>query len=161
MSKPVARPNYEIIESIIRVEFETGLVASITATGFYAGIDNEIQCDEMAGYLLGRTGETASAIVPQKLNGGFIGTANRERAAVQVRNRQLLEPLARVCRVKRLRTIDYISKNVLNFGGCHTSVLTCTGVRCKKQMPTGTSMLEDIHFVPHLSGIRQHSISAK
>jgi hypothetical protein len=63
VSKPVARPNYKIIESIIRMEFEAGLVAPIAAIGLYAGVNTEFQCDKMAGYLLGRASETALAII--------------------------------------------------------------------------------------------------
>ena len=41
VSKPVARPDYKIIESIIGVEFQAGLVASNASTGFYACVNAE------------------------------------------------------------------------------------------------------------------------
>jgi hypothetical protein len=122
LSKAVARPDYKIVKSIIRMESQAGLVPLLAPIKSFDGVDVEINRDEMAGYLLSRAGETALAIVPQKLNRSSIGTAYSERAAIQMQNRQLLEPLACVGRVKCFCTLKYISKDVFNFGGCHTTV---------------------------------------
>ena len=86
MSKPIAWTDYEIFKSIIRMQLQIGLAGFIAAFKSFANVNAEIQCDKMAGYLLGGTSETALAIVLQKLGFCFIGATYSQRAAIEMQD---------------------------------------------------------------------------
>jgi hypothetical protein len=84
MSEPVARPYYEIIKRIIRMNLKPSFTPLRNFGKLLAGGNAEIYADKVAGYLLGGTSETGFAVVSQKLNPRFIRTANPERTSTQM-----------------------------------------------------------------------------
>jgi hypothetical protein len=126
VGKTVARAHHKIVKGIIGMEFKFRAGELRAARRFFVRLwrlNLEVNSDKMAGYLLGSTGEGVFTIITQKPGGRLIGTADPERAAIQMQNRQPVEPLAGVSRVKRLCAVEYISENIFNFPGCQATLL--------------------------------------
>ena len=119
--KAVAGSDDKIVEGIIRMEPRAGPRVAASNIGFAVAYA-EIYGNQMAGDLLSGVRKAALAVVLQELNGGLVGTAYPKGAAVQMQNRQLLEPSACAGWIERLGTLKDISKDFFNFTGSHTAV---------------------------------------
>jgi len=105
------------------MEPKTGQKGPVAAIESAILVNAEIYGNEMAGYLLSGTCESALTVVPQKLHSGLIRTTYPERTAIQMQSGQPIEPLTCAGRIKSFDTLEYIGKNVFNFMGSHTTVL--------------------------------------
>lgn len=78
MSKAIARAHYKVIKGIIRVKSKPGPGTFRGGKRLPAAANAEIYTNKTTGYLLSSMGETAFAIVTQKLDGGIVGTTDSE-----------------------------------------------------------------------------------
>jgi hypothetical protein len=122
LSKPVAWPNYEILKRIVRMQSRLRTETPMRLLVLLSPVNLKLNCNQMTGALLCRPCEAGCAIITQKLTGSIVRTSDFQHAPAEAQHHQLVEPVARVGRVKRPRTLQYISKNSLNFLSCQTTL---------------------------------------
>jgi hypothetical protein len=113
------------------VQLELALAVPAGIGSFTRSAGAETNGDQMPGYLLSGPRETIFAVVAQKLSRCLVRTANAERPAVKMHNRQPLEPIPRVGWVQRFCTVQYSSEDAFYFLSRQT-ILPYDYVLCAK-----------------------------
>ena len=97
------------------MQLEFTLTLPVSVSSFSRSANAEANRNKMAGYLLSGPRETVFAVIAQKLSRCLIRTANAEQAAIEMQNRQPLEPIPCVGWVEHFRTVEYNSEDTFNF----------------------------------------------
>lgn len=114
MCETIAGADDKIGKGVIGMEFKV-TIRTLTMQRFRAGMEAEIDGNQMAGYLLGGVGKSGLAVIAKEFDRSIIRAADLEQAGVKMSGGQVVKPFAGIDGVYDLYSFNNLIKNVLNF----------------------------------------------